>query len=436
MGRRAALLAAAMLAGCMVLVVEAHIAKTDAALLASVTAAMGLLGAAYLRPAQFSARQAALFWVALGVGILLKGPIAPMVPLFAGVTLAIVDRRQGGGWLHAPWLAALRWKWGLALMVAITLPWFVAIGLATDGRFFAEAVGGDMLGKVGTADEKHWGPPGYYLGTFAIAAFPAAWIALLALPQAWANRARPAVRFLLAWIVPTWLLFEAVATKLPHYVLPTYPAVMLLAATWAMDPLRRAPPRWLRVVATGLLVAVAAGFALAALAVPYFVTGHEPVGALLAPLAAALLLWLVLRAARAGLWARAAVLGSLAAAPLYATVLEGTFPHVEALWIAPRLEAALPPGLRAADFGITGHAEPSTLFHVGGGLRLLRRGEDAARFLAESPARAVAVSHRAEADFRREAAALGLDPQQFGEVEGFNYTRGRWVTLLLFRSPS
>jgi 4-amino-4-deoxy-L-arabinose transferase-like glycosyltransferase len=436
-GRRAALLAAAMLAGCMVLVVEAHIAKTDAALLASVTAAMGLLGAAYLRPERFSARRAAAFWVALGVGILLKGPIAPMVPLLTGVTLAIVDRRQGPrgwrGWLHAPWLAALRWRWGLPLMIAITLPWFLAIGLATDGRFFAEAVGGDMLGKVGTADEKHWGPPGYYLGTFAIAAFPAAWIALLALPQAWANRARPEVRFLLAWIVPTWLLFEAVATKLPHYVMPTYPAVMLLAAMWAMDPLRRDPPRWLRVAATGLLVAVALGFALAALAVPYFVTGHEPVGALLAPLAAALLLWLVLRAARAGQWARAAVLGSLAAAPLYATVLEGTFPRVEALWIAPRLEAALPPDLRAADFGITGHAEPSTLFHVGGELRLLRRGEDAARFLAENPARVVAVGNRAEADFRREAASLGLDLQQFGEVAGFNYTRGRWITLLLFR---
>ena len=71
------------------LVVEAHIAKTDAALLATVTAAMGLFGAAYLRPGAFTARQAAAFWLLLGAAVLLKGPIGPMVPLLAGITLAV-----------------------------------------------------------------------------------------------------------------------------------------------------------------------------------------------------------------------------------------------------------------------------------------------------------------------------------------------------------
>ncbi|NCY26228.1 MAG: phospholipid carrier-dependent glycosyltransferase, partial [Alphaproteobacteria bacterium] len=80
-GRRAALLGAAMLAACMVLVVETHIAKTDAALLATVAAAMGLLGRAYLRPGDFTARQAAAFWVIMGLSVLLKGPVGPMVPL-------------------------------------------------------------------------------------------------------------------------------------------------------------------------------------------------------------------------------------------------------------------------------------------------------------------------------------------------------------------
>ena len=59
-------------------------------------------------------------------------------------------------------------------MLLAAAPWFVAIGIATEGRFFAEAIGGDMLGKVGSGEEKHWGPPGYYLLTFGVAAFPAA----------------------------------------------------------------------------------------------------------------------------------------------------------------------------------------------------------------------------------------------------------------------
>ena len=93
-GRRAALLGAAMLASSLVLVAEAHIAKTDAALLATIVGAMGLFGQAYLRPEAFSARQAAAFWLLLGLGVLLKGPIGPMVPLLAGITLAVSDKAR------------------------------------------------------------------------------------------------------------------------------------------------------------------------------------------------------------------------------------------------------------------------------------------------------------------------------------------------------
>jgi 4-amino-4-deoxy-L-arabinose transferase-like glycosyltransferase len=431
-GRRAALLGAAMLASTLVLVAEAHIAKTDAALLASVAAAMGLFGLAYLRPEAFTARQAGAFWLVLGLSVLLKGPIGPMVVLLAGVTLAVADRGR------APWLWALRPGWGVPLMLATAAPWFVAIGLATEGRFFAEAVGGDMLAKVGSGEESHWGPPGYYLLTFPIAAFPAAWIVLLALPAAWRDRMHPPTRFLLAWIVPSWLVFEAVQTKLPHYTLPMFPALMLLGAAWALDPLRPLPRRWWRAVAAMALAGVAAGLALLALALPLYLGRDLPPAALLALPLAVLLAVVVLRAARAGAWGRAGLLGALLAAPLYATVLEGVAPRLDPFWIAPRLAATLEaraPGLAAAEFGITGHHEPSVLFAVGGEVALLRTGTDAARFLAAAPGRVAAVGDRAEADFRQEAAALGLAPEEIGTVAGFNYSRGRWVTLVLYRAP-
>jgi hypothetical protein len=48
----------------------------------------------------------------------------------------------------------------------------------------------------------------------------------------------------------------------------------------------------------------------------------------------------------------------------------------------------------------------------------------------------VAVGNRAEADFRRESEALALVPQEVGTVTGFNYSRGRWVTLLLYRAAA
>lgn len=430
-GRRAAFLGAALLASCTVLVVETHIAKTDAALLATVAAAMGLLGRAYLAPGAFTARQATAFWAVLGISILLKGPIGPMVALLAGLTLVVADRAGG-------WLRALRPLWGVPLMLGMAVPWLVAIGIATEGRFFAEAVGGDMLSKVGSGEEAHWGPPGYYAATFALAAFPAAWLVLRALPGAWRDRMNPGTRFLLAWAAPTWLLFEAVATKLPHYTLPAFPALMLLAAAWAMDPLRRPAPRWLAMLGLGLLWLVALGLGVAAAVLPWLADRRlDPVALLVLP-ATLLLAWGVTRLLRGGTPARAALLGAFLAVPVYGLVLGGVLPRLEAPWIGPRLAAALaqaaPTGDVQGGFGITGYHEPSMVFATGTGTALLRNGAAAAAFLGAEPGRTAAVGERELAGFRAAAGQAGLNLREIGSVDGYNYTRGRRLTLHLFQA--
>lgn len=437
-GRRAAFVAAAMLAPCMVLLVETHIAKTDAALLATITVAMGLMGRAYLAPAAFTAGQAAAFWAVLGLGVLLKGPIAPMVPLLAGLTLAVMDRPRGTRFWHlsAPWLPALRIGWGLPLMVLFAAPWFVAIGIATEGRFFTEAIGGDMLDKVGSGEEAHWGPPGMYAAIFGITAFPSAWIVLRSLPGSWADRMQAPVRFLLAWAVPTWLLFEAVQTKLPHYTLPAFPALMLLGARWAMDPLRQEAPAWMRWLGIAALAGVAVGLPAVFLGAAFYVERRVEILALAGIAAGVFMAWALLRMAREGLWGRAALAGAILAVPVYASVMEGVIPRMQAVWLSPRLAAqvaAVAPGLPAERFGVVGHHEPSLQFAMGGGIRLLRDGPAAAAFLAEGPGRIAAVNDRQEAAFRAAVAERGLTVRDLGSVTGLNYVRGRWVTMSLFK---
>ena len=436
-GRRAAFLAAALLASAMVLVVETHIAKTDAALLGLVTVAMGLFGRAYLTPGNFSARHAAGFWVALGGAVLLKGPIGPMVPLLTGLTLAIVDRHAAPrGLLYAPWLRPLRPGWGIPLMLAIVAPWFIAIGIATDGRFFADAIGGDMLSKVGSAEEAHWGPPGYYLATFGIAAFPASFLVLLALSSVWRDRLRPASRYLLAWVAPSWLVFEAVATKLPHYTLPVWPALMLLAGGWAMDPLRRPAPRWLFWLAWAALCGTAAGLAIAAPLLVWFADARlDALSFLLLPVAA-LMIWAVLHFARAGAFARAGLASVLLAIPAYWLVLEAVLPRLRAPWVSSHVAALFhrtAPGATAADFGILGYAEPSLIFAIGTETHLLRDAAAASAFLAEGPGRVVAIADRQEAAFQAAARAQGLHLRELGQTSGFQYVRGRRVALILYR---
>ena len=225
--RRGAVLAALMLMSSSILGVEARLAKTDAVLLFTVVAAMAVLARVYLAPRrgdpQLGLHQLAMFWTALGVGILIKGPMILMVVGLAAATLVVLDR-------SARWLLALRPLPGLLWLLVLVLPWFIAIYARVGTQFLIGSVGEDMLAKVASPQETHGAPPGLYLILFFVTFFPASILAGLAAPAVWAVRREAAARFLLAWLVPSWIVFEAVVTKLPHYVLPLYPAIAILTA--------------------------------------------------------------------------------------------------------------------------------------------------------------------------------------------------------------
>ncbi len=435
-GRRSAVAAGAMLAGCVILTVETHVAKTDAALLGLTTVAMAVLARAWLAR-RVAALQAAAFWLAMGAGILVKGPITPMVAGLAALTLCVWGRR-------ARWLVALRPGWGVPLMLAVTAPWFVAISRATHGAFFAQSVGGDLGGKLAGGSETHGGLPGLHLLLLPLLAFPATLPVLAALPAAWRGRRDEATRFLIAWALPAWLVFEAVPTKLPHYTLPLYPALFLLAAKWlgASGPAGGGSGRSVQtgraalgvaacrsgrsvVIGRAALAAAACALAGAALALPPLLGGSWWLG-LPACACVALVATLAWRGRLA--WA---LLGCI---PLYAAILQVELPGLAPLWIAPRVEAALrrdwpgwnPSGDRLA---VAGYAEPSLVFLAGTHTQLLPNGRSAADALHAGTAGLVLVTDKEAAGFTREAQRLGMATRTLETVRGFNYSRGRWVSL-------
>src|SRR5215510_6804801 len=135
--RRYAFLAALMMAGSLLLMVEARLAKTDAALLFTIVAAMGALARAYLgrvTPGGGLRGLAlpAIFWTALAAGVLLKGPIIVMIAGLTVITLAVYDR-------SARFLLALRPVIGMAWFAVLVLPWFVAIAGRAGDSFLAES---------------------------------------------------------------------------------------------------------------------------------------------------------------------------------------------------------------------------------------------------------------------------------------------------------
>mgnify|MGYP000944415120 CR=1 FL=1 len=170
-----------------------------------------------MRRAAWALAAAMVFWIALAGGFLVKGPLILLVVGSTTVALIAWDR-------SAAWFRELRPALGACLLLLLILPWFIAIAIISGGKFYSIAVGHSMLGKVAVGQQGHGAPPGTYLLLFWVTFAPAAIFAVVAAPWVWEHRSERRVRFCLAWIIPTWLIFELIVTKLPHYVLPVYPA--------------------------------------------------------------------------------------------------------------------------------------------------------------------------------------------------------------------
>ncbi len=424
-------LAACMMGGCAVLLIEARLAKTDAMLLATILAAQLVLARAYLGKAALpeDRRWALLFWAALATGILIKGPIILLVVGGTIFWILIFERR-------ARWLLRLHWPIGVPLFLAIALPWFIAITLVTDGAFFNEAIGRDLLDKAASGQESHGAPPGTFLLAFWGTFWPWSLFAALAIPWIWSRRKEPAVRFCVAWIVPAWIVFEVTPTKLAHYVMPTYPAIAILAAAALIDGyggtrrVSRGPWFWVPAIGWGgITAAVCIGSAgISAM----FGRGIMPagiVGGLLGLLIGCVALW-ALRRQRLGLVAAScAGLVAVLVLAMYGSV----FPALDRLWISPRIAAAVDAHetCPAQPVALAGYREPSAVFLLGTETRLVK-GAEAALHLMEEPCRLAAVEAAHVPDFEAALAAQGGLARPLSVVDGFNLNGGDELSITLF----
>jgi 4-amino-4-deoxy-L-arabinose transferase-like glycosyltransferase len=424
-GSEGAALAAIMLATSLLAIGEANIAKTDAMLTACAVAALGGLARLLPEGPRPGWGVRLVFWAAIGAAILIKGPIVPLV-----VALAL-------GWLWVAWrrpppLARLRPLPGLALAALIAAPWLVAIWIVSDGAFFAESVGRDLLGKVQEGQEAHWGPPGLYLLLVWLTLWP--WAALVppAAPWLWQRRRADRLRLLAGWVIPFWLILEAVPTKLPHYVLPLYPALAVALAAWALAEDRPEPGRGLR-RASAALVAVPGGLlAIALVGLPAALEGRVPWGALALALLGAGAVWLAARAALAGRVRAQVAAGLVASASLSAGVLQVGLPALDTAFPSPRIVALAEPWRPCASGPLIsgGYREPSLVFLTETGTELPPPREIARR-LAEDPGALVFLERRWMRFLERHWPDGPPDLVERGELSYFNYNRGDFETGVL-----
>jgi 4-amino-4-deoxy-L-arabinose transferase-like glycosyltransferase len=433
------LLAGAFLGGSLLMVGEAHIAKTDAVQLACIVAAIALIGKFYFAHRLGDPKPhfwwSVALWGAIGLAVLVKGPIGPFICFVTIITLSIWE----GRWA---WIWTMRPIAGFFVVAAITLPWLLAITLVTKGQFLADAWGRDFAGKVVASQEGHWGFPSYYLRLLPITFWPASLFVIPAAIYAWMTRREASTRFLVAWLVPVWIFLEFTPTKLPHYVLPLYPALALLAAAAVMASVREGSQifaHWSVRVGAGLWAVITValvGLMLIYVPAQYGTGAGLFIYALILPVmvAAAFAVYFLLR----GDVERAATAGLVSGVVLVVATMAAAVPRLERLMLSPKAaELAASVGATANQgerLAIAGYTEPSFVFLAGTKATLADDGTAAAEFMIVT-ANAYALIEQSveDAKFRQRLAEKGYSPEAVGQVSGINYSKNRETTLTLYK---
>jgi 4-amino-4-deoxy-L-arabinose transferase-like glycosyltransferase len=317
-GRRAGLLAGAMLAVAPEPVALAHIARMDAMLVATMAvmllAVLRMWGGAALPSRQGEASRsgngawawAVVLGAAAGLGILTKGLVAVVIPGLAVVAVVVLSRRWRPLWALRPLLA-------IGVCLAVAAPWFLYMHLryppgAAYGRgylyefFISQHFVRATSGTFGVGRKV----PGYLLLILVTGFLPwSIFIPAVLRDRAarlWRERRElPIGLFLLAWTAAPILIFSFSRTQLEAYVGPSFLGLAVLTGAYLARRLEAGGAD--RLFRFGLWSLTAAGLA----AVPAFIVAdvvrggwqawHAAVAGVLMGIAAAGIL--LLRRARA-----------------------------------------------------------------------------------------------------------------------------------------
>ncbi len=203
-------------------------------------------------------------YAAMAVAVLAKGPVGVLLPcVVIGFFLYITNLKsqkpqeinftpeqaswgtkvvqtlrhwvRPGAFFRIAW--GMRPYWILLCVAVIALPWYLAVGLETDGAWLRGFFGQHNISRFTKPMEGHQGPVFYYPIAILVGFFP--W-SVFALPVIRGvvrhlrseSEDETGLRFVVCWFTVYLVFFTCAQTKLPNYILPCYPAIALLTGWW------------------------------------------------------------------------------------------------------------------------------------------------------------------------------------------------------------
>lgn len=287
-----------LLACSLMFVVAARACTPDSVLVFFITSALTVIGTSWAGvsrssmgllsplscdgPPRLSTFGAILFYTALGLAVLGKGPVGIVLPV-AILGTYLLGTRIGHGLIRGQspvvslWSSLFSPNWyvkqfglvrieiGIPLLLLIVVPWYVAVAWETEGAWVRQFLGAENVGRFLKPMEGHRGPIFYYAIATLIGFYPGSVFlpySLVLLARRLRTAPGGADWFLACWGL-VWIGFFSLAgTKLPSYVTPAFPALAILTAkgivSWIEQP--QIIPRLLTRIAMLIPVLVGIGY--------------------------------------------------------------------------------------------------------------------------------------------------------------------------------
>lgn len=387
--------------------------------------------------------------VAMGLALLTKGPVGLVIPALCISTALVLakGRSQAGPFIGKLALACV-------LGCVIFLAWGLPANAATGGEYWRIAIVERLPQRVFTAMENHGGQGvlgfllhlPYYPLVFVVGFLP--WTLFLTLVRpaykamdasttedSWARSSRGLRALLVGMILPPFVFWTLIVSKLPHYIQPVFPWVALLVAGVVFTtfrgpslPLAQARLRWVFFsFGTVAFVGAAGLLTLPWLPLPMGFSGVTEAG-----FGLGLMLFFILGLLGWCYW-KGDIHSALkihAAGMLVLLLACGFFvmPRLEAI-IKPaqsltrEIASQIPSGARIASFG---WHEPSMNFYLGGRRILhLYDPKSLGMFLEEPGPKFLILNEES-------AHGLSLPPDGFhllARQSGFDHVKGRFTNL-------
>ena len=434
-GRAQGFIASLLLISSPLLIIESHIAKTDSALLASFLFVLYILAKIIFyieqnikKPSDITILAA---WVVLSFSFLIKGPIALFI-LFLLILFFRFSREPINYKTFKPVI-------GIVIFIIIVFPWFMFVQSGNNTDIFLNSIKKDMLLKLISVQESHGAPPGSYLLSSFLTAWP---ITLFIFPTViWVfnNKKNKPVKFLLCSLLPSWLFFEIMPTKLLHYILPLLPSLAILTAAMIVSSIKdknfmaSLDKHIFRLVSIlpfigGLLIAfgiiylaniygegltfsiiiIASIYTLGSFLSAYYIYTQSFINTLIV-----------------------VVFSNIIALNLLILMVPN---QLQKIWVSERVYLEIEEKTVLNEYVLLGYSEPSLIYRLGSKTKIAGNSEEAISLVLNSNIQSIIIENSYLKEFKDLSDKKGIVFRSISKpIVGFNYSKGENVEIIIIK---